>query len=121
MSLRILFLEDHNDTRQVVTRLLRHYGYDVCSASTCGAADDLLDRAKFHVLLSDIGLPDGDGCEFFSKAKRKQPLIGVAVTAFCSPFDRNRAGAAGFQYYLTKPMDVAKLRSILSGIPRSTI
>lgn len=116
MGLRILYVEDHEDTREVLGRLLRHFGFEVCCAETCQAARMLLDASTFDVLLSDIGLPDGDGCDLVAEAKRKQPLRSLALTAFTAETDRERGRTAGFDHYLTKPVNVGRLRSLLTDI-----
>jgi DNA-binding response OmpR family regulator len=113
MGLRILFVEDHNDTRQVLGDLLSHIGFRVQTASDCRTALDCLDEVQFDVLLSDIGLPDGDGCELVAAAKRRQKLTAVALTAFASDTDKDRGKASGFDHYLTKPVNFGELRSLL--------
>jgi DNA-binding response OmpR family regulator len=116
MGLQILLVEDHNDTREALGRLLRYFGYQVHSADTCQTASHLLESRQFQVLLSDIGLPDGNGCDVVSEAKQKQQLVGIAITAFSSACDIKRGLNAGFDYYLTKPLDVSSLRTLLTEI-----
>lgn len=115
-ALRILFVEDHRDTRDTMSLLLRRFGHQVDSAETCRSATDLLNSFIFDVLLSDIGLPDGDGCDLVSEAKQKRWLTSIAVTAFTSADDRKRGLDAGFDHYLSKPVDIGQLRSILDQI-----
>ena len=114
MGLRILFVEDHTDTRNVLSRLLRHYGYEVDSVGTYESALAALSKSQFHILLSDIALPDGNGRDLVFEAKRRQDLIAVALSACSSGEDIQLGKAAGFDHYLTKPLDVAHLRSLLS-------
>ncbi len=64
-SHRVLFVEDHEPTRETLTRLLQRRGYDVRAAPTIRDALRYADEADFDVLISDLGLPDGDGCESF--------------------------------------------------------
>ena len=87
MQLRILFVEDHNDSRYTLSRLLRHYGYDVISAPDYRTACTILDASRFDVLLSDVGLPDGNGCDLVLDAKSKQPLVAIALSALGSSQD----------------------------------
>ncbi len=70
----------HNYSRQTVSRLLRHFHYDVVAAPDYRTASALLDKWQFDVLLSDIRLPDGDGCNLVTVAKSKQPLVAIALT-----------------------------------------
>ncbi len=114
-ALRILYVEDHSDTRMVLARLLVRYGYNVFTAANVRDALDLLDGFVFDVLLSDIGLPDGDGFELVIEARHRQPLrCAVALTAYASDADKEHGFQAGFDRYLTKPLDVALLRDVLS-------
>jgi len=116
MGLRILFVEDHNDSRQAVTRLLRHFHYGVVAAPDYRTAIALLDKWHFDVLLSDIHLPDGDGCNLVMVAKSKQPLVAIAVTALGTAKDEKRGLSCGFDHYFIKPLDFYRLRSILREI-----
>src|SRR3954468_11381859 len=116
MSLEILLVEDHNDTRKALGRLLRYLGHQVHSADTCKSAAHLLETRQFQVLLTDIGLPDGNGCDLVSEAKDKQRLVGIAISAFASAWDIKRGQDAGFDYYLTKPLDVCCLQTLLAKI-----
>ena len=121
--LRILFVEDHEDTRYVLTRLLRHFGYQVDSVATCESALAALNDSKFQILLCDIGLPDGDGCNLVNQAKHKQPnLLAVALTARAESEEIKRGKVAGFDHYVIKPFDAGELRFALgSWAKRATI
>ncbi len=113
--MHILLVEDHTDTRVVLSRLLNHCGHDVSAAGTVGDALILLGNLRFDVLLSDIGLPDGDGLELVCEARKRQPLKrAVALTALATDEDRERGMQAGFDDYLTKPLDFRRLRSVLA-------
>ena len=81
MSQRILLVEDHDDTRDVLSRLLRRLGYEIDSVGTYESALEVLNRSQFQVLLCDLTLPDGDGCDLVQEAKRRQSLKAVALTA----------------------------------------
>ena len=114
MALRILFVEDHDDTRHTLSRLLRHFTYEVVTARDYQTARAILDQCHFDVLLSDIGLPDGDGCDLVIEAKAKQRLVGIALTAGTA---REVRGVPwGFDHYYVKPLDIYKLRATLEGI-----
>ena len=84
------------------------------SAATVAEARTLLATLQFDVLLSDIGLPDGTGYGLVVEAKQMQPLKAVALTAWASDDDKERGRNAGFDHYLTKPLDCARLRSVLA-------
>jgi DNA-binding response OmpR family regulator len=111
----ILVVEDHADTRSALSRLLARFGYNVAEAENCRDALKLLDHLRFDVLLSDIGLPDGDGFELVSEARRRQPLKrAVALTARTSEEDQELGRRAGFDHYLTKPLDFRRLHGVLA-------
>jgi PAS domain S-box-containing protein len=112
-SLRILLVEDHGDTRQTLSRLLRHFGHNISEADCTQRALEIIRSQVFDVVLSDIGLPDGSGYEVISQAKRKQRVKGVALTGFGTDEDIRRGREAGFDFHLTKPVDFHELRSIL--------
>ena len=72
--------------------------------------------AYYEVLVTDIGLPDGSGYDLVREAKRKQPLITVALSGFGTDEDVRRSAEAGFDYHLTKPIDFPVLQSLLQKI-----
>ncbi|MFL6590388.1 MAG: response regulator [Chthoniobacterales bacterium] len=112
--MNILLVEDHCDTRKVLSGLLQHCGHNPVSANGVAEALDLLARTEVEVLLSDLGLPDGDGLELVAKAKELHPgLIAIALTARGSERDVEQGERAGFDHYLTKPFDFHQLRTIL--------
>jgi CheY-like chemotaxis protein len=115
-SLRILLVEDHGDTRETLSRLLRYFGHEIAVAASREAAFDQMESGKFDVVLSDIGLPDGTGYDVISQAKRKQAVMGVALTGFGSEDDIRRGKAAGFDFHLTKPVDFHELRTVLDQV-----
>jgi len=116
MGLRILLVEDHNDTRHSLWQLLRHFNYQVVPASDYQTACRILHGAPFDVLLSDIHLPDGDGCDLVMEAKSKQSLVAIAVSAFGTIQDKARGISCGFDHYFVKPLDFHRLRMVLDGI-----
>ena len=115
-SLRILLIEDHNDTRQTLSRLLTHFGHQISVADNTQSALEIVQSQKFDVVLSDIGLPDGTGYEVISQVKRKQPIKAVAITGFGTDEDVRRGKEAGFDFHLVKPIDFHELRAVLDQV-----
>jgi CheY-like chemotaxis protein len=114
-SLRILVVEDHDDTRRVVGNLLTHSGHHVAAAGCIDTARKLLTEESFDVILSDIGLPDGSGYALIAEAKQAQPSIrAIALTGFTSEQDVRFSREAGFDFHLTKPVDFHQLRTVLA-------
>lgn len=115
--LRILLVDDHDDTRRVLSRLLQRQGHQVDAAATVKAAMTSLELRRFDLVISDIGLPDGSGFEVMSAARvRDAQIRGIALSGFGMEEDRRRSAAAGFDYHLTKPLDFTVLQEILRKI-----
>jgi DNA-binding response OmpR family regulator len=119
MTLQILVVEDHGDTRRALTGLLGHFGHAISAADTVKSARAFLKAKRFDAIVSDVGLPDGSGYDLIREAKRRQHLTGVALTAHGEYDDVQRGFEAGFDYHLTKPIDFGELRSVLSRIEPS--
>jgi DNA-binding response OmpR family regulator len=116
MALRILFVEDHDDTRQTLSRLLRRFSYEVVTARDYHTAHAILNQCHFDVLLSDLGLPDGDGCDLVIGAKAKQRLVGIALTGYGTAREVGRGVPCAFDHYFVKPLDIYRLRATLDAI-----
>jgi hypothetical protein len=114
--LRILVVEDHNDTLQALSRLLSHFGHEISLADTAQSALNTIDSKEFDVVLCDIALPDGNGYDVVAQAKRKRPVKAVALTGFSTTDDIKRSQQAGFDFHLTKPVDFHELRAVLGQI-----
>jgi len=114
--LRILLVEDHNDTRRTLSRLLTHFGHQVSAADNKEGALEILRSGDFDVLLCDIGLPDGNGYEVVSEAGQKRPGRTVAITGFGTEEDVRRSREAGFDLHLVKPIDLHALRTVLDQV-----
>jgi DNA-binding response OmpR family regulator len=111
----VLLVEDHQETRTTLGSLLSRCGYTIFSATTKAEALELLGQARVHVLLCDLGLPDGDGLSVVAKAKDLNPDIkAIALTARDSDDDYRVGFEAGFDHYLTKPFDFGELRTLLA-------
>jgi HAMP domain-containing protein/signal transduction histidine kinase len=110
--MRILLVEDHEDTNRSLTNLLRRRGYHVQSALTFQSAIELSAKEQFDVLISDLGLPDGNGIDLIQKLASKPPL-GIALTGFGMEQDIRKSRDAGFQHHLVKPIDLNKLDSLI--------
>jgi CheY-like chemotaxis protein len=115
-GLRILVVEDHGDTRRTLSRLLSYFGHQISVADSRQSALKMIAAKNFDVLLSDIALPDGSGYDVLSQAKQKQHVKSVALTGFDRDEDIQRGKQAGFDFYLTKPVDFAELRTVLGQI-----
>jgi signal transduction histidine kinase len=116
-SVRILFVEDHEDTNRSLTQMLRRRGYEVHSANDVRSALDIATTNEFDILLSDIGLPDGTGIDLLKALREKGEVFGIALSGFGMEDDIRRSGEAGFSHHLVKPVDLNKLDSIIQEAP----
>jgi PAS domain S-box-containing protein len=115
-KLRLLLVDDHADTRGVLSRLLAKSGHDVLTADSAQKALELLDTGRFDALISDIGLPEVSGYELVRQAKQRQPLTGIALSGLGMDEDVQRSLEAGFDHHLTKPINFQELQSVLGKI-----
>ncbi|HEV3410066.1 MAG TPA: ATP-binding protein [Chthoniobacterales bacterium] len=111
--LRILVVDDHDDTRRVLANLLRKRGHEVLTAFNLASALEVVMHETLDVLLSDIGLPDGTGYELMERGRLRQPVVGIALSGFGTADDIRRATEAGFAHHLIKPVDFNQLESVL--------
>ena len=119
-SLRILVVEDSDDTRAMLAALLASRGHAVLQAASAEAALGA-DLAELDVALIDIGLPGMDGYEFARTLRGRAGGAAVwliAVTGYGQPDDKTRAKTAGFDRHVTKPLTMDVLQPILEACGR---
>src|SRR5687767_15992259 len=92
----ILLVEDHADTAILFAKLLRRDDHYVAVASDYASAIALAQSRRFDVLVCDIGLPDGDGCDLLREVRSLYPVRGLAVTGYGTYRDLRRCTEAGF-------------------------
>lgn len=113
-ELRVLVVEDDRDTAETLRTLLALCGYQVEVAHTTQQGIETARRLEPHVVLCDIGLPDGDGYTVGSVLRQSilhaaaQPRM-IAVTGLAGPQNRLRALQAGFDQHMVKPVDPRQL------------
>lgn len=112
-KLRILVVENDKDTLRLLKRYLESSGYAVEEASTVEGGLSLLAVQQFDVIISDIGLPDGDGWTLLLNAPPNSFSLAIAMTGFGKGDDRAKSRAAGFHHHLLKPFDPDVLLDIL--------
>jgi NO-binding membrane sensor protein with MHYT domain/CheY-like chemotaxis protein len=113
-GVKVLLVDDADDTLDVLQQILRHTGAITMVASNAGTALALLEREQPDVIVSDIGMPDIDGFELMRRIRRRSAGAGgaipaIALTAFTRQDDRNKAMQAGFNDYLAKPVEAGSL------------
>ena len=116
---RILVVDDNQDAAEMLQSALEIYGCHVEVAHDGLQALRLAEVHEFDAALVDIGLPVMDGYELAGRLKRQPNLEHarlIAVTGYGQESDRQRALAAGFEEHLVKPVDIAKLKQIVSSL-----
>jgi signal transduction histidine kinase/DNA-binding NarL/FixJ family response regulator len=110
-SLRILVVEYHKNTAQIMARLLRHAGHEVETAYSVSKAKAFFERREFDLVISDLGLPDGNGLDLMRYMKDHRPIEGIALSGYGMHNDIEASLAAGFHEHLIKPVDWPKLEA----------
>jgi CheY-like chemotaxis protein len=111
-SCRVLLVEDHDDTRVLLARMLSAE-FDVRTAGCYDTALDSAAEAVPHVVVADIGLPGRDGVALMRELRQRYNVPGVAVTGH-TPNDPHEFRDAGFVATLTNPISVDQLRRVIS-------
>jgi two-component system CheB/CheR fusion protein len=109
-SLRLLLVEDHADSAELLAELLECRGHKVRVARTGAAALACADAEPFDLVVSDVGLPDLDGYQLMQKLRDRHALKGIALTGtrvVGDPLD------SGFIAFLTKPIALHALEQTL--------
>ncbi|MFN2622670.1 MAG: response regulator [Chthoniobacterales bacterium] len=120
-AMRVLLVEDHEDTNRSLTLLLRRRGYYVQPAHSVQAALEAAAHERFDVLISDIGLPDGSGIDLMAKLKDHHPIFGIALTGFGMEDDLRKSHEVGFNHHLVKPVDLNRLDALIQQADLATV
>jgi PAS domain S-box-containing protein len=112
-TLDILLIEDHEDTAEVMSQLIRGLGHEVAVAGCVADALVLASGAHFDLVLSDIGLPDGTGIDFIHAFRKQSAVPAIALTGFGTDDDVRRCIEAGFTAHITKPVNFEHLERLI--------
>jgi CheY-like chemotaxis protein len=121
-GLRVLVVDDDRDARHLLKQLLEDCSASVTTAASAGEAAAHLQRTRFDVLVSDIGMPGEDGHALIRRVRALGPGRGdipaIALTAYAGPEDRLQAVRAGFQMHLAKPVEPAELIAVVASVAK---
>jgi DNA-binding response OmpR family regulator len=118
---RILYIEDHEDTRELVTLLLAQKSYEVITGSTIESGVALAGTEEFDLYLLDSWLPDGSGLELCLQIRefdKTTPILFYSAAAYAS--DHDMALKCGAQAYLVKPSQPAELCELVTQLIESS-
>lgn len=118
-SIRILLVEDDPATLHAMSKLLGKLGYRVTSASTVASALKSAEEGEFDLVISDIGLPDGNGLELMRKLHAGRGVKGIALSGFGMDDDIRNSRDAGFIEHLTKPINFQTLEAAILSLAQS--
>ena len=108
-SFRIFIVEDHAETARGLAMYLRGSGHEVHVALDVRSARQLATEIDYDILLSDIGLPDGNGWDLLEELRARRPIKAIAMSGYTTEGDRARSKAAGFAQHLAKPLTPEEL------------
>lgn len=116
----VLILEDNDDARRLLTRILKKCGAAVVGADSVPDALARLSSLRPDIIISDIEMPGEDGYSFVRKLRLQESpakqVPVIALTAYTRSVDRSRALAAGFQMHLGKPVEPAELAAAVKNL-----
>ena len=118
-GLKVVVVDDEPDNRQFLIVALEQCGATATAAASAAEAIDILQQSPPDILVSDIGMPVEDGYSLIRKVRSSESdqikrLPAVALTAYATEQDRERAIAAGYNEHLTKPIDHALFAAVLA-------
>ncbi|MDP8999807.1 MAG: ATP-binding protein, partial [Myxococcota bacterium] len=125
-DLTVLVVDDEEDARLIMEQVLRGYGARVQVAGSALEALEALESTRPDVIVSDIGMPEMDGYALIRMVRSLPSSRGgrtpaVALTAYARKEDVQRAFAAGYQMHVAKPVDPAKLVTMVANLGGRTL
>jgi CheY-like chemotaxis protein len=122
-GLRVLLVDDDHDTGEVLRLMLDGHGASLEVTRSCAEALACFDLCRPNLIISDIGLPDGDGYELMKRVRSRPADAGgtvaaIALTAYARPEDASAAIRCGYQVHVAKPFEGVQLMRIIRDLTR---
>lgn len=124
----MLVVDDDPDTRELLTILFKEYEAEIIAVACASEAIAALEHLKPDILISDIKMPSEDGCSLIREVRNLDRECGgqipaIALSAYAGEEDRARALSAGFQEYVTKPIDIDDFAALVAAyaVPLATL
>jgi two-component system, cell cycle response regulator DivK len=117
MAIKVLLVEDNQDNRNLMRFLLERNGYEVVTANNGKEALVVVRQQQPDVILMDLSMPEMNGWDAAAAMKADPTLAGIpiiAVTAHTLPGDRRKILGAGFDHYISKPLNVNMFDQIVA-------
>jgi len=121
-GLKLLVVEDDEDTRELLRVLFQTNGADVRAVSSVTEALAAYDAARPDVVIADIGMPEYNGYTLIGRIRARDREIdgrivpAIALTAYATAIDRDTVLSAGFQLHIAKPFEPAALVNVVKDI-----
>ncbi|MBV8375671.1 MAG: response regulator [Verrucomicrobia bacterium] len=112
-SQTVFLVENHEDTARYMRFFLQQLDYTVCVAADMTTALREIPKSCCDVLISDIGLPDGDGWQLLEKLGDARPPFTIAMSGYATSNDQSKSRAAGYDHHLVKPFTPDELLELL--------
>jgi len=117
---RALVVDDQEDARILICRLIEEHGGRCILAASAADAMRLIEKEDINIVISDIGMPDMDGYQFIRQIRalpgEVRNLPAIALTAYARTNDRQRALLAGFQMHMAKPVEPRELIAAVASL-----
>ena len=122
-GMRVLVIDDEEDSRRLVREVLEVTGAAVDTAASAAEALDMLSRVVPDAIVADLGMPAMDGLQFIQRVRvhddeRVRDVPAAALTAYARAEDRTLALQSGFQLHLAKPIEPAELMAAVAALVR---
>jgi len=113
-DVRVLIVDDDNDTREMLRFILEQAGAQVLPAGSVPDAIEIYKTSNPKIIVADIGMPEYNGYALIAQIQEEDAKLGrstpvIALTAYTSPADEQTALTAGFRKYLSKPFEPAEI------------
>ncbi|MEH2091267.1 PAS domain S-box protein [Nostoc sp.] len=120
-GVKILVVDDDTDTREFIVFLLEQYGANVTAVTSANEALATLAQSLPDILLSDIGMPEVDGCMFMRQLRTLPPEQGgkiraIALTAYAGEMNAQQVLRAGFNKHIAKPVEPSELVDAIANL-----
>ncbi|MBD2448520.1 response regulator [Nostoc sp. FACHB-152] len=120
-GIRILVVDDEDDSREVVAFMLEECGAEVIAVASAAEALPAFNQLQPDVLVCDIGMPEVDGYMLLRQIRSLPPEKGgqvpaIALTAYAGESDRRQALVAGFQNHTSKPVEPTELVKLIASL-----
>ena len=119
---RILLVEDQIDTLEMLDVTFSSEGFKITTCSSAAQALEAVKQSTFDIIISDIAMPDCDGLELIRRLRLipgLERVPAIALTGYASEKDATAALEAGFDIHICKPVEPAKLRSVVEDLFQS--